>query len=74
MSEVSSPLDAVEDQLGVFLLGLLVPGPVTQVVRGELGEEQADVVARRGQCGVSGGRQHHLYQGVSAAGILVLLY
>ena len=62
-----SPLDAVEDELSIFLLGVLVPGPVTQVVGRELGEEQADVVAGRGQGRVPGGRQHHLYQGVSAA-------
>ena len=65
-----SPLNAVEDELCVFLLGVLVPGPVTQVVGRELGEEQADVMAGRGQGRVPGGRQHHLYQGVSAAGKL----
>ena len=63
-----SPLDAVEDQLGVLLLGLLVPGPASQVVGSELGEQQADVVAGRGEGGVPGGGQDHLYQGVSAAG------
>ena len=37
-------LNGVKDYVCVVLLGLLVPGPVLEVVGGVLGEQQAHVV------------------------------
>ena len=65
------PFNAVKHNISILLLLCLIPGAIFQVIRGKLCEQEADMVARRGQGGVQGAGDHHLYHWGS--GVLAIL-
>ena len=68
---LAAPFNAVKHNISILLLLCFIPGAIFQVIRGELCEQEADMVARGGQGGVQGAGDHHLYH--RGAGVLTIL-
>ena len=59
------PFNRVKDNIGILFLLCLIPGPISEVIRDKLCEQETDMVTRGSQSGVQGAWDHHLYHGGS---------